>query len=301
MKNNLRTFISSLTLFLLLYSFSNNLSAVTPDELRNAQNTAGYLVTLSNRMSRLYMRYRYQASTISNRDELYEAVDVFDESLNILEHGSLVDIVPEPPNQAVINQINEVRKLWEPLRKIYATQKTTTFTESDIVIPRSRSRDTVLLSYLEKSNENLAETTRGIVQTYEAYCEEQKMEVRCFPLVGTVGQMRERSERIAKYIMLISLNLDKETYTAKLEDARDDFLERVALLKDQSKEVEDNVWAGPIIQTIEAYWQQYQIYVNEALDGSPQNIRHDSMDRTYRNLIAELDNYVLNVLSLTQY
>lgn len=173
------------------------------EEISNAAviNMAGLQRMLTQRIGKAYCQVGLQIDTDSSRQQLYEAIDLFDDNLIKLEEYAT--------SGAVKSALKRVRDLWIPV-KATATDPMTL-------------EGAKLVAYW---NDDLLYASHKVVQLLQD--ESNTPHAR---LVNISGRQRMLSQRLAKLYMLQVWGINTLTVRDEIETARNEFTGALAVLQ----------------------------------------------------------------------
>ena len=166
-----------------------------------AINIAGLQRMLSQRIGKSYCQVGLKIDTDSSRQQLYDAIALFDDNLSLLEEYA--------NNEAVQSALKNVRDLWTPVKA----------TATDPITLEGAK----LVAYL---NDDLLYASHKVVQLLQDAADTPHAR-----LVNISGRQRMLSQRLAKLYMLQIWGINTLTIRDEIEVARNEFTGALATLQ----------------------------------------------------------------------
>lgn len=219
-----------------------------------------------------------------------DVAEAFDEIVIKLRAGQPSVGLPAIQGTLVEDRLDDVEAQWKVLRKIFMARPLELRRQSDLIPPDEWRRDPVLVRYVDRLSRELLAEAEKLVQAYIDDCSFRDIGP-CTNLISETERLRMLSEAMSKDVMLAVLNLAEKPDLQRLENSRDRFDRTL----DDVREVVNNSSSpliGPTFAIVEAYWSQFRVSVDLALDGDENDIDVDRLLRSQRELLDELDELV---------
>ena len=259
--------LTLLLAFLLL--FSNSLFALSDKELASSINLAGKQRMFIQKMTKEALLIHANLNKKDNLNNLKHTTQVFDQTLKGLINGDKsLNLVPIKDN-FIQKELNIIDRLWQPFyRNIKA-------------ILSSKAKESNY-EFLEKNNMNLLKEMNKVVKLYIA----ENSNNRKFKLANDInlaGKQRMLTQRMAKDLLAISNNLDKEKHIKDLKKTRTLFTQILKGLLNGDKNLNLKGTKLPKIveqlNVVHKFWKDIQALLDNALKGNDKE-----------KVITELDN-----------
>ncbi len=269
-------------------------SGQSVDIFQNAVNEAGQLRMLSQRGAKTYLLFQYH---LALRADMAAVAEDFDSIVIKLRAGRPAVGLPSIRGTLVADRLDDVEEGWQVLRKIFTARPIELHRQSDLIPADEWRRDPVLVRYVDRLSGELLDETEKLVQAYIDECSFRDIGP-CTSLVSETGRLRMLSEAMTKDVMLAVLNLAEKADLQRLREARDRFDGTLV----EVGEVVENLRSpliGPTFGIVEAYWSQFRVAVDLALDRDEEDIDVDRLLRSQRELLDELDELVTRLTTIS--
>ncbi|NOZ91341.1 MAG: hypothetical protein GXO60_08675 [Epsilonproteobacteria bacterium] len=268
--------ISILLGFLLL--FSNFLFAVSDKELAVSINLAGKQRMLIQKMTKEALLIHANLDKKDNINNLKNSSQLFDKTLKGLREGDKsLNLVPVK-EESIQKQLEVVDKLWQPFYKEIKSILSGDAKESSY-------------EFLEKNNMNLLKEMNKAVGLYTLQ-NKQSSKLKLANDINLAGKQRMLTQRMAKDLLAITNNLDKEAHIKDFKKARELFSETLKGLKNGDKKLNLVGTKLPKIvaqlDVVSKEWKEAQPLLDNALKGKDEEKAITKLD----NILVEMNKAV---------
>ena len=269
-------------------------SGQSVDIYRQAENEAGRLRMLSQRGAKTYLLFQYH---LARRRDMSDTAEEFDAIVVKLRAGRPSVGLPAIQGTLVEDRLDDVEAQWKVLRKIFTARPVELRRQSDLIPPDEWRRDPVLVRYVDRLSRELLAEAEKLVQAYVDDCSFRDIGP-CTNLINETGRLRTLSETMTKDVMLAVLNLAEEPDLQRLREARDHFDRSLGDVR-KFVNTAKSPFLGPTFAIVEAYWSQFRVSVDLALDGDEDDVDVDRLLRAQRELLDELEDLIALLSSST--
>jgi len=280
MKHIFRRFLmrqfTTLLAFLLL--FSNLLFALSDKELATSINLAGKQRMLVQKITKEALLIHANLDKKDNLNNLKQSSQLFDQTLKGLIHGdkslNLVALNKKP----VQKQLKIVEDLWQPFYKEIKSILSGKAKESSY-------------EFLEKNNMNLLKEMNKAVGLYtEGNSNSSKLKLAND--INLAGKQRMLTQRMAKDLLAISNNLDKQKHIGDFKKTRNLFTQTLKGLLNGDKKLNLVGTKLPKIvkqlNVVDKSWKSLQPLLDSALKGKDEEKAITGLD----NILVEMNKAV---------
>jgi len=267
----MRQFTILLT-FLLL--FSNSLFAISDKELATSIDLAGKQRMLVQKITKEALLIHENLDKKDNIDNLKQSSQLFDQTLKGLINGDKSLNLVVLNKKTVQKQLKIVEDLWQPFYK-------------EIKSILSGKAKNSSYEFLEKNNMNLLKEMNKVVALYtEGKSNSSKLKLAND--INLAGKQRMLTQRMAKDLLAISNNLDKQKHIEDFKKTRNLFTQTLKGLLNGDKKLNLVGTKLPNIveqlNLIDKSWKDIQPLLDSALK-----------DKDKEKAISQLDNILVNM------
>ena len=264
--------LSMLLGFLLL--FSSFLFAISDKDLAVSINLAGKQRMLIQKMTKEAFLIHANLEKEKNIDNLKNSSQLFDKTLKGLMVGDKsLNLVPIK-EESIEKQLKVVDSLWQPFYKEIKSILSGDAKESSY-------------EFLEKNNMKLLNEMNRAVGLYSSQ-NKQNSKLKLANDINLAGRQRMLTQRMAKDLLAISNNLDKEAHIKDFKEARELFTNTLKGLKNGDKKLNLVGTKLPKIvaqlDVVSKEWKEAQPLLDSALKGKDEE-----------KAIAKLDNILVEM------
>jgi len=268
--------ISILLGFLLL--FSNFLFAVSDKDLAVSINLAGKQRMLIQKMTKEALLIHANLEKQKNIDNLKNSSQLFDKTLKGLQEGdNSLGLVPLK-EKSIQKQLEVVDKLWQPFYKEIKSILSGDAKESSY-------------EFLEKHNMDLLKEMNSVVNLYTLQ-NKQNSKLKLANDINLAGKQRMLTQRMAKDLLAITNNLDKEAHIKDFKKAKKLFSDTLKGLKNGDKKLNLVGTKLPKIvaqlDIVDKEWKEAQPLLDSALKGKDEEKAISKLD----NILVEMNRAV---------
>jgi hypothetical protein len=262
----------------LLLFFSGFLMAFSDKDLAVSINLAGKQRMLIQKMTKEAFLIHANLEKEENIKNLKNSSKLFNDTINGLIKGNQkLGLVPLK-DEKIQNQLKTVDKLWQPF-----------YTEIKKIV--SNKADESSYEFLEKNNMKLLEEMNKAVSMYSSQSESSK-KLKLANDINLAGKQRMLTQRMAKDLLAISNNLDKEGHIKDFKESKQLFDKTLKGLLHGDKELKLQGTNLPNIvkqlNKVQKEWKNMQPTLNNALKGKETNSAIEKLD----NLLVEMNKAV---------
>jgi len=210
----------NILLFTLLLVFLNtNLFAITSKQMGVIINLAGKQRMLTQRMSKEALLIKAKIQTDKNINLLSKDMKLFDKTLDGLMQGDNDLELVQVNSPIVQNQLKVVKKLWQPFNQ--SIQK---------VINQTANKNDY--NYIIKNNIPLLKNMHKAVLLFVDESKKvSKIKSNLAEDINIAGRQRMLTQKMAKDMLQITLNIDKQNATKDLKNTKQLFSKSLKLLQ----------------------------------------------------------------------
>ena len=243
--------------FLILFALSASLFALTNKELAHSIDLAGKQRMLTQKMTKESLLVKSNIDKEENIKKLQASSGLFDKTLNGLINGDSSLELTATKDQTIQKQLLAIKKLWDPFYQ--RVQK--------IIAQKATDED---YKFLAQNNMKLLSEMNKAVTLYAALNKSDDS----FPLgndINLAGKERMLTQKMAKDLLFINNNFDKEKYLDDFKKSRALFSKTLNGLYSGNSELHLKGTKLPMItsklDTVKSLWQQEQTLLDAALKG----------------------------------